>query len=49
LGHHPIDLRFWCRLDHDTGPIMTESDLGAALERARKRSVNWSWCYPAAG
>ena len=49
MGHHPVDLCYWCRLDHDAGPITTDGELHAALERARTRSVSWSWRYPAAG
>jgi len=46
MGHHPVHLCYWCRLDRDAGPITSEAELVAALEQARRRSVSWSWRHP---
>lgn len=48
MGHHPVDLCYWCRLEAGSA-ITTDSELQAALERARKRSVCWAWRHPAPG
>ena len=42
LGSHPIHVCGWCKLDPDT-PIRNASELAAALDAARSRSIAWPW------